>query len=61
LQQEGFQTWDLIVNDNQTATLQCGDGNCNVLHTEQISFTDFPLKKQRFYLTNSVLLLPSEY
>ena len=61
LKLEGFQTWDLIVSDDKTAKLQCGDGNDNVLHTEKIEFTTCPLKKIRFYLTDSVLLLPSEY
>jgi len=29
--------------------------------TEKLDFTDFPLESIRFYFTDSVILLPSEY
>lgn len=58
---EAFQVWKLIVHDDQSATLTCDDGNCNVIYTKQILFTDFPLEEITFYFTDNVILLPSEY
>ena len=61
LQGELFQVWDLKVHNDKTATLKCTDGNLGALHEETLEFTDFPLPDFRFYLTDNVLLLPSEY
>ena len=61
IQGEPFQVWDLKVHDDKTATLTCTDGNDGPVHQETISFTDFPISIIRFYLTDQVLLLPSEY
>ena len=58
---ESFQFWTLTVRPNQTATLVCEDGNGKVVHTQEIPFTDFPLPVIKFYVTDSVILLPSEY
>ncbi len=58
---EPFQTWDLTVNENKTAILQCGDGNGNIVFTHTLNYTDFPLPKIRLYFTDNVLLLPSEW
>lgn len=58
---EYFQTWDLTVNENKTAILQCGDGTGNIVFTHTLNYTDFPLSKIRLYFTDNVLLLPSEW
>lgn len=36
------------------------DGNYNVLYSQKILSTDFPLDEIMLYFTNNVLLLPSE-
>jgi len=58
---EGFQLWKLTVRPDHTATLTCEDGNCNVVFTKQLEYTDFPLDEIKFYFTDKVILLPSEY
>lgn len=61
LKAEAFQFWTLDVAENQTATLNCTDGNHRRVYREDMTFTDFPLKAIQFYLTDRTLLLPSEY
>lgn len=62
VQAEEFQTWKLKVDlENARAVATCDDGNDNVLITQHIPFTDFPLAEITLYLTSGVLLLPSEY
>lgn len=58
---EYFQTWDLTVGENKTATLTCGDGNDNIVFTHSLTFTTFPLDSIRLFFTDNVLLLPSEW
>ena len=62
LKSEEFLVWELIRNNkSEGAKVICTDGNCNELYSEEIEFTDFPLRSIKFYFTNNVLLLPSEY
>ena len=56
-----FQLWKLTVRPDQTATLVCEDGNCNPVHSQELTFTDFPLPEIKFFFTDHVILLPSEY
>lgn len=58
---EGFQLWKLSVRPDQTATLTCEDGNCNPIFTKALAYTDFPLDEIKFYFTDNVILLTSEY
>lgn len=58
---EYFQTWDLTVGENKTATLTCGDGNDNIVFTHSLTFTTFPMDSIRLYFSDNVLLLPSEW
>ena len=58
---ELFQLWKLKVHADQTATLTCENGNCEVIFTKAIGYTDFPLEEISFYFTDNVILLPSEY
>ena len=57
---EPFQVWTLAVSEN-TGVLTCDDGNGNIVYTKPIPFTDFPLAEIKFYFTDNVILLPSEY
>ena len=58
---EGFQLWKLTVEADQTGQLTCEDGNGGVIYTKRLEFTDFPVEGIRFYFTDNVILLPSEY
>lgn len=57
---EPFQLWKLTVNERK-GLLTCDDGNGNVVYRKPIPFTDFPLAEVKFYFTDNVILLPSEY
>ena len=57
---EEFQVWTLRVIGSK-AVLTCDDGNGNVVFTKRIEYTDFPLPEIRFYCTDGVILLPTEY
>lgn len=57
-----FQHWILNVDLNRhAAQLICERDTNDVILTQDIEFTDFPLESVSFYLTQGVLLLPSEY
>ena len=58
---EEFQVWKLTVHEDQTATFVCDDGNDNIVYTQHIEFTDFPLDEVTLYFANNVIHLPSEY
>jgi hypothetical protein len=57
---EPFQVWKLTVSDHK-GFLTYDDGNDKIVYIKEISFTDFPLSEIRFYFTDNVILLPSEY
>jgi hypothetical protein len=56
-----IQLWTLKVNSDKSATLSCQRDADDVAFTQEIEYTDFPLSEVRFYLTQGVLMLPSEY
>jgi hypothetical protein len=59
---EEFQVWVLKIDlGKRKGVLSCDDGNGNVVFTKRIEYTDFPLPEIRFYCTDDVILLPSEY
>ncbi|MCA1452856.1 hypothetical protein I6F35_06425 [Bradyrhizobium sp. BRP22] len=58
---EPFQSWKLKVNENRTATLTCDDGKGNIVHSEAIDWTDFPLDQIELWVEGNVILLPSEH
>lgn len=63
---ERFQVWKLTVNADGSATLTTEDGNDNVLRTENLSFTDFPLREISLWavrneLNGFTIMLPTEY
>lgn len=55
-----FQVWQLSVRDS-AAMLVCEDGDGTTVYSKQIKFTDFPEPGIRFFFTDNVLMLPSEY
>ena len=60
---EDFQVWTLVMNKKGNgAKVICTDGNDNVLASQRIGFTDFPLKEGiTLWVENHVILLPSEH
>lgn len=60
IRREEFQSWKLKVTDG-AAVLTCDDGDGNIVHREEITFTDFPLDEIDLWVENGVILLPSEH
>ena len=58
---EEFQVWRLSIRPDRTATLTCEDGNYNVVYTQQLEFTDFPLDEITLWFADNVIYLPSEH
>lgn len=58
-----FQVFKLTVNDNRSAIVSIEDGNDNVIQTQNIEFTDFPLDRITLFYNSieKVLYLPSEH
>jgi len=60
--EQPFQVWILTVNKkDNTAVVRAEDGNGNVIGTQKISYTDFPLPEIKLFFTDNVLMLTSEY
>ncbi len=61
--QEPFQVWVLTRTTGTEFVLEMNDGHNekNVLIRQAIPFSDFSLDRIELYLTDGVLLLPSEY
>ena len=57
---EDFMSITLIVVDS-SAKILVDDGNGNILHTREVDYTDAEEGSWKFFFTNNVLLLPSEY
>jgi hypothetical protein len=58
--QEEFIALRLNVQDS-AAWLTADDGNGRIFYNREIKFTDTPAGVWKFYLIDSILLLPSEY
>jgi hypothetical protein len=61
LKTQDFLSIRLTVDVDSKATVTVDDGNSHVLKTDPIEFTDLQPGIWKFYLTDNVLLLPSEY
>ena len=58
---EEFQVCKLVKNKTGNgAKFVIEDGNSNIVYTQKIPFTDFPLDEIEIWNTNGVILLPSE-
>jgi hypothetical protein len=55
-----IQFWKLQVKD-KAGTLICARDSDDMVLTQEIPYTDFPLSEIRFYFQQGVLMLPSEY
>lgn len=51
----------VLLSEDGWADIMADDGDNNSLWTRHIEYTDCPVGKWEFYLTNNILLLPSEY
>lgn len=59
---EPFQVIDLAVDpEKHTGRVQVGDGNDNIVFSQDLRYTDFPLAKLRLYFSNRVVYLPQEH
>lgn len=61
VREQEFQVWKLHREDDHTAVVVCEDGNDNVVTSQEIPYTDFPYTDATIWLTNGVMLLPTEY
>ncbi|MDJ1485944.1 hypothetical protein QNI16_36020 [Cytophagaceae bacterium YF14B1] len=60
LSREEFQVW-ILSRKEQGFQLSCADGNGRDLFSQSIPYSDFTAGKVTLWLTDGVLLLPSEY
>lgn len=58
---EYFQVWSLKKNSEASWSITCDDGNDNILITQHIEYSDFPLSFISFYVVDKVCMLKSEY
>lgn len=58
---EEFQVFKLKVNDDKSALVEISDGNHNILMTQEIEYTDFPLSEIELWCIDKICILPSEY
>ena len=62
LKKAGFQIWGIKVNEDKTATVSCKeDSDKKPIVTQELEYTDFPLKDFELYCIDGVVLLKSEY
>ncbi len=59
--EQEFQLWRLVVGEDGKGALSCDDGNGHIVYTKTIPFTDFPACGIRLYVSNRVIMLPTEY
>ena len=55
------QEMQVLLFDLKDKVVRIEDGNKNVLYTQKISATDFPLNEIEIWVENGVVLLPSEH
>jgi len=56
-----FQVWKLTVKHEDSTGVVHGYNDTELIITQEIPFTDFPLDEVKLYLMDGVILLPSEY
>jgi hypothetical protein len=57
---QDFLTFNLKVED-ESGVVTVTDGNDNILATQEIEYTDFPLDEINIWFSNNVIYLPSEH
>ena len=58
---EEFQVYKLKVNEDKSAILNIEDGNYNIITSQNIEWTTFPLDEIEIWFANGVCYLPSEH
>jgi len=58
---ERFQVYRLSKAEDSSAIIEISDGNNNIIATQEIPFTDFPLNTITLWCVDGTILLPSEY
>lgn len=67
VRKEEFQVWKMVTDlEKSTAVLTCSDGGkdgkeSKVVFTKSIALTTFPVEQIVLWMTDHVILLPSEY
>lgn len=61
LRNEEFQEWKIEKTPTEKWLLTCTDGNDNVLHKQEIGYSDFPVDSAVIWKESDVLLLSSEH
>ncbi len=72
ISKEDFTVCKLVVNKDHTAVFTVDDGNKNLLYTQKLEYTDFPLPEIKMYANKQyldvdginykrIVMLPSEY
>ena len=61
VKREDFQVYKLKVNPDKSAIVEISDGNENIIVTQELEFTDFPLEEIMLWFANGVCYLPSEH
>lgn len=56
-----FQVWRLEVNLKDSTAVVYGYNDTELIISQEIPYTDFPLAEVKLYLTDKVILLPKEY
>lgn len=56
-----FQVWKLEVNHEDDSAVVRGFNDTELIISQDIPYTDFPLDNVKIYLMDGIILLPSEY
>ena len=56
-----FQVWTLMVDLEENTAVINGFNDRELIITQEIPFTDFPMKKFTVWVESNVILLPSEH
>lgn len=60
-QEESFLACNFKLNGEGGGVFTADDGNGNILYSQELEFTDFPLSEVGLYFIDNIILLPSEY
>ena len=58
---KSFQVWTLVRDKDGDGATVTGMNDDTPVITQYIEYTDFPLDKVTLFLSNGVLMIPSEY
>jgi hypothetical protein len=61
VKEQEFQVYKLKVNADKSASINIEDGNYNIVASQDIEYTDFPLSEIEIWFCNNTCYLPSEH